>query len=133
MAAARGDSVLFNDLIQSPFVDINAGDNFVGPALCIASYAGHSEIVETLLKKGAKIDVRDNQGATPLMNAVAGQQQEIVSILLKNGANLDLVLLDQNGSETAATALTIAQMKGYSHIEQLIAEEANKRDKRRHD
>jgi hypothetical protein len=67
----------------------------------VASVYGPAASVEALLKAGAKVDVRDVRGFTPLHYAVSAQAQNpaIVSMLLKAGAKRDVTSLE---GETAA-------------------------------
>jgi ankyrin repeat protein len=58
-------------------------------ALGMAVPYGSPELVRTLLDGGARADVRDNRGLTPLMLAVASENQdpEVVRMLLAAGAD----------------------------------------------
>ena len=50
---------------------------------------GNAETVQTLLKKGADIEIKDREnGSTPLLWACQNGHTNIVKILLQNGANL---------------------------------------------
>ena len=53
------------------------------------SYKGNIKRIKELLKAGANINAIDNQGFTPLINAVSGEQTEAVKLLLNNGANVN--------------------------------------------
>lgn len=53
------------------------------------SYKGNIKRIKELLKAGANINAVDNQGFTPLINAVSGEQTEAVKLLLNNGANVN--------------------------------------------
>ena len=57
--------------------------------LQVAIFKGHKEILETLISKGARVDMRDSDGYFPIHKAVKRNQKEIVEILLKNGADVD--------------------------------------------
>lgn len=48
---------------------------------------GDLEAVKTLVAAGANINAKGDQGATPLFNAVMGENSEVVSFLLKAGAD----------------------------------------------
>jgi ankyrin repeat protein len=53
---------------------------------------GHEECVELLVNNGAKIDVFDENGQTPLHWAVKNGHAHIVKLLLKYGASIDVVI-----------------------------------------
>ena len=79
-AACQGDI----DEIKRLFaygVDLNQGDYDKRTEMHLASTEGHIEIVEYLLKKGAKIDVKDRFGSTPLADAKINNHKEIINIL----------------------------------------------------
>lgn len=124
MASARGDTKLVRELLKSKFVDVNALNGQIGPALVSSSYGGHKEIVEILLDNGADINIRDNRGFTPLMNAVIGQKEEIVKLLLEKGANPNLVIDDETVQDKNITALTLAKMKQNKKIIEIIEEKS---------
>jgi ankyrin repeat protein len=43
-------------------------------------------VVKTLLDKGADIDANDNNGRTPLLQALRNGNTEVIKILLDSGA-----------------------------------------------
>jgi len=57
---------------------------------------GNNRAVQLLLDRGAKVDVRDNDGKTPLLDAVYSAQIETVKILLQAGA--DIKARDKRGN-----------------------------------
>ena len=60
-----------------------------GTALRKASTFGHLGVVETLLKNGARVDIRDNEGKTPLMWAVFFRRYFVVQMLIEAGADVN--------------------------------------------
>ncbi|GKT88777.1 NACHT and ankyrin domain protein [Colletotrichum tofieldiae] len=62
----------------------------------IAAYLGHVEIVESLLRYGAVMDVQDSRGETPLHLAVAQGHKNVQTLLIKRGA--DVKILHGRGS-----------------------------------
>ena len=52
--------------------------------LHLAAVAGEEDIVELLLKKGARIDSRDLKDATPLHKAAEYDCTEVAHIMLQN-------------------------------------------------
>ena len=63
-------------------------------ALIWAARKGHGEIVETLLAKGAAMNLQTGAGATALMMAASKGNVDIVSALLTKGANTKLQVSD---------------------------------------
>ena len=93
-------------------------------ALMIASQHGNEEIVELLLKHGAKVNVQSKDiGWTALMFASDSGHTIIATLFLKHGADVD-VLGVGNGQEF--TALMIASKHGDDEIAKLLLKyEAN--------
>lgn len=125
-AATTGDKEVVLELIDSPYVDINSQNNGAGPVLGHAAYEGHIEIIEILLKHGAEINLRDENGFTPLMNAVIGQKANSVKLLLERGANPNLTI---KGEKAEVSALKLAKLKGNKEIITIL-EQAPKIDLR---
>jgi ankyrin repeat protein len=76
----------------------NKGNICVGwTPLMTAIYKGNAEIVEILLKAGAKVDADNCVGWPPLHCAVEHGRTEIMEILLKDGAKVDTI---DNGGKT---------------------------------
>ncbi|XP_062585229.1 uncharacterized protein LOC134246896 [Saccostrea cucullata] len=65
-------------------------------ALQFASKLGHTEIVKTLLEKGADIKVYPGRKYTPLYYAAREGHHDIVEILLSKGVNKELETLSYN-------------------------------------
>lgn len=85
--------------------------------LHIAVWKGQSSSVERLISLGAKIDIQDKSGNTPLHLAIIKQDVEMVKLLIKAGG-IDINLIkNQNGS----TPLKIAENKGYKEIALIIS------------
>ena len=60
-------------------------------ALLSTAKAGVSKKIEDLLSRGAKVNVRDKNGTTPLMHAAARGNLKAVETLSRLGANMDLM------------------------------------------
>jgi ankyrin repeat protein len=56
--------------------------------LCVAAKAGHVEVVELLLRRGALVNERDECGFTPLRYAANHGHPEVLKIILGAGAEL---------------------------------------------
>ena len=79
--------------------DAGAEVNFFGwPPLAYAAYNGHTEIVEYLLKRGAEIDAKTENGSTALFFASRFGHIETVRTLLKHQADPTIV---NDNDETA--------------------------------
>ncbi len=56
-----------------------------------ATKRGDLATVQKLLQAGLKIDVSDDKGNSPLMNAIAGRQLEVADWLIQQGADINYV------------------------------------------
>jgi len=56
-------------------------------ALMLAAYRGNISIIEILIKKGANLNAKDDNGLTPLFFAVASGKLDAVKLLLDKGAD----------------------------------------------
>ncbi|OAL25983.1 hypothetical protein AYO22_04610 [Fonsecaea multimorphosa] len=72
------------------------------------------EAVGLLLRRGADVNAMDDEGTTPLMRAVAGQQMELVEYLLSCGAD------PQHKQNDGETALIWAAATGDSKMVQTL-------------
>jgi ankyrin repeat protein len=72
-----------------------------------AAYRGNAEIVEYLLKKGAKASIEDSHGATPLLFAAGSAQQNtrIYDLLIANGVDIKKEL-NSDGANAILLAVT---------------------------
>jgi ankyrin repeat protein len=97
-------------------LDINAKALDGWTSLMSASWKGHKEIVELLLKNGADINAKNSDGWTALMSASWKGHKEIVELLLENGADI-------NAKNSGGwTALMLASNNGHSEAHQAIVE-----------
>jgi ankyrin repeat protein/beta-lactamase regulating signal transducer with metallopeptidase domain len=58
-------------------------------AMAMALEAGNPVVVRVLLEAGAELNVRDDQGMTPLHRTVTGSDAETLQLLLEHGADVD--------------------------------------------
>jgi glutaminase len=79
-AACQGDIDEIKRLIAHG-IDVNEGDYDKRTAMHLAATEGHFEVVEYLLRKGAKADVTDRFGSTPLADAKINKHKKIVKII----------------------------------------------------
>jgi ankyrin repeat protein len=95
----RFDTV--KDFIMEKGIDVNLNSAKTGgTALMDASINGHKDVVELLLKHGAKVDTATKDGFTALMDASLMGHVTVVQMLLKAGANVNAQSnLGQNASK----------------------------------
>jgi ankyrin repeat protein len=95
-AAAVGALDRMKELIVAhpDLVNVYAPDGF--QPLGLASFFGHTPIVEFLLDKGAEVDSpsKNNMRVRPLHSAVANRRTEIVKLLLDHGAEVNTTQAD---------------------------------------
>jgi len=89
---------------------------WLGEAMLMACTIGYPKVVECLLKSshGAEVDVKDDDGMTPLMHASISGNSEVVDLLLLWGALIDDK--DNNGR----TALMWASEKGMKKASKVL-------------
>ena len=90
-----------------------------------AAAAGHSKVVELLLKHGADPNVREQDGYTPLHAAAQNGDVEIIRTLIYGGADL------LARSEDGRTPLDLALQAGHMEAVKLLQEGITKRFKPR--
>jgi ankyrin repeat protein len=67
--------------------DVNAKNRYGSTPLHRAAYAGHKEIAELLIAKGADVNAGDK--VTPLHYAAQGGEKEMVELLIVDGADVN--------------------------------------------
>ena len=89
------------------------------PLLILAALTGDANLLEGLIEEGADLDVRDEQGNTPLHAASQAGQERMVELLLAAGARTYLF------SDGGTTALIASSLLGYEGIvERLLDQDA---------
>lgn len=89
-------------------------------ALTLAALLGNTEIVDALIKHGAKVDHKASNGFTALILAAQNGHMPVIEILLENGAKIDL----QN--EDGITPLMWAALHDHTDaVKLLLAKGAN--------
>ena len=85
-------------------VDAGADVNLYGwSPLIYAAYNGHAQIVDYLLRRGARIDATTENGSSALFFAARFGHIEVVELLLKNKA--DPMIANENGDTAVDWAL----------------------------
>jgi uncharacterized protein len=100
--------------ITSPDIDVNAADPDGSTPLLWATYAVDHELVQALLKKGAKAKVANRYGSSPLIEAVKLGDSELVRMLLAAGADPD------SPNQDNQTALMLAASVGSLPIAEML-------------
>jgi ankyrin repeat protein len=80
-----------------------------GAAIGNAAAAGHTKIVELLIRAGANVNLRDKLGFTPIASAAYAGYGEIVNLLIVAGADIQA----PPGESQSYSALEYAQMGLY--------------------
>ena len=83
-------------------IELESQDDVGNVALHFAA-EGEPKLCRELIERGAKPDIQNKQGTTPLMAAISFGDVDCVKLLIEAGARIDLV--DRNG----LTALELAQ------------------------
>jgi ankyrin repeat protein len=86
-------------------------------ALKVAAAHGYVDVIELLLKRGANINIVDEDGSTPLMYALLHENNNAVKILVANGADVR-----RAGGIWGHTPLHLAAMNGDPDIVKLLLE-----------
>jgi ankyrin repeat protein len=106
--------------ITSPDIDVDAKEPDGSTALLWATYKVDHELVRALLKAGAKANVTNNYGSSPLTEAVKLGDPDLVRLLLDAGAD------PNSANQDNQTALMLASGIGSLKIaELLVARRAN--------
>jgi hypothetical protein len=101
--ATVGDLPRVRRLIDSWSVSINEQDGRNETALLAACRAGHADVVEFLLSKGADPTLCSNRGISPLHFLAAFDEDKIAKIaflLKENGADLEARSMEGGGMES---------------------------------
>ncbi|MEZ0225528.1 MAG: ankyrin repeat domain-containing protein [Alphaproteobacteria bacterium] len=88
--------------------DINATDEFGRTQLLRAVERGDLNTVQALVRQGAALEKRSNDGMTPLVKAAEAGENVMITTLIAAGADVDAT--DANGR----TALMAAAQKGHA-------------------
>jgi len=84
-ASTEGNLVVVSELLASGYRNLTSKNQDSQTAVHLASYYGHRDILEELLKYGAKVNVSDTEGYTPLHYACQADKPYSVRTLLERG------------------------------------------------
>lgn len=98
--------------------------NFGWSPLHLAAYFGHGQVVDQLLKRGANVDIQNEEGDTPLHKAAYTGREDIVITLITGQADVFIL----NGDGLRAYELTKSE-----GIRRALAAAENSETKRRED
>ena len=93
-AADNGHLEAVRELLKHPAIDVNCVDLDGHSALTWAADKGHTELVKLLLGRDLNVNVRDNEGYTPLICAAQMARIDVVDLLLEDGrtdVNLEVI------------------------------------------
>uniref|UniRef100_A0A8C0H0H5 Ankyrin repeat protein n=1 Tax=Chelonoidis abingdonii TaxID=106734 RepID=A0A8C0H0H5_CHEAB len=117
-AAAKGDlSDLAEVLKENNINAVNASNETL---LHIAAANGRVAIIEYLINKGAKLDVKDKKGRTPMHRAAEKGRDDAVKVLLQAGAYI-YTRFDAK-DEKGQTALGYAISHGFEKTVKVLLE-----------
>jgi ankyrin repeat protein len=117
-AAARGDEARVKELLASGS-DPNASGSDDWTPLTVAALEGQTSIVALLLDAGARIDLAEGGGNSPLYWAAFGGNADSTRLLLARGAS------DLAGCETCEKPSEVAERRGHHDIATLIRDSAH--------
>ncbi|KAL7185230.1 hypothetical protein ACSBR2_027208 [Camellia fascicularis] len=83
--ANEGDLEGITELLDSE-TNVNFKDIDGRTALHVASCQGLPDVVQLLLRRGAKVDVEDRWGSTPLADAIFYKNHDVIKLLEEHGA-----------------------------------------------
>ncbi len=92
LASGNGDTAYLKKTLDQLPRFIHARNKSLKTLLHIASEEGQKAAAELLIARGAQVNAKASDGATPLHWAVLENHPEVVSLLLKNKAQVDAAL-----------------------------------------
>lgn len=87
-AAENGKLFVMTSILKQGDVDINACDKDGYSALYLAASNNHVKCVEWLIQSGANLELRDNEGLTPILSAAEQGYFDAVKMLHDHGADM---------------------------------------------
>ena len=118
--------LLMEDGWDDPKVDAKVPSDG-SSALFVASLYGFEAVVERLIERKAKINIRNRQGATPLSAALSKNYDDIVSILIEAGASLET---DDETEHSKSALHTAVQSKSLTLVKKVMSKYKTKKEKK---
>jgi ankyrin repeat protein len=117
---AQASTATIKYLLDQPGVDPNKSLHDARTYLQWAASRGNDEVMEYLISKGAKIDLEDSHGTTPLTFAASSAQQntKVYDVLIAHGINLKK---EVNGDGANVLLLAIANDKGFKLTDYFVS------------
>lgn len=115
VASEFGHDQTLEFLLDMAEVHPNRPDTLSGnTGLCAAASNGQRRCAEILLRRGAKVSVRNLKEATPLHMAVSGGHWDVTETMLKAGSGLE------EPDNMGRTPLMVAAMEGHMGVLELL-------------
>lgn len=91
LAALSNNTLIMEELLKrnGESLERQTSDELLTP-LSVAAKGCRNEMVEYLLKKGARVDAQDANGETPIMQAIKSECHSSLALLLEYGAAVDI-------------------------------------------
>ncbi len=127
-AVKTGDLKRVHELIEEDPDVVHAKNQYWGTPLHVAIQAGHYDIVELLIEKGADVNAKNVHGNTPLHTAVSARQTTMIELFLrKKAAGLHIGFdIKNNGDEDnpdGYTPIELAEKRNATIITKLLSGE----------
>ncbi|XP_054910512.1 NF-kappa-B inhibitor epsilon [Poeciliopsis prolifica] len=121
LAIIHEDIFFSQELIQLfPKEALDIQNNLYQSPLHLATYLNLTEVVTTLMKKGASLELQDQDGNTPLHVACQHGQQECVIEMTRDLPHSSLALILQTQNWRGLTCLHLAALNKQHHIMNLL-------------
>ncbi len=120
-ASVRGDVARLRGLLlngQSP----NGVDLEGRPAILLAAWNNHVEVVETLVEAKVRVDQRDKIGSTAMIAAAERGFDRVVGLLIEGKGNVNL------DNRQGVTPLIAASQRGHASVVELLVKAGAKLD-----
>ena len=124
----KGDVDIAKILLDSQTNDVNCSDLQGQTVLHLACSAGHLEMVNFLLERGANVDAVDDDGWTPIFYAITEDYLKIVSVLIKY--DCDVNVIDKQGYSPLLCAVVLNNIDVVRELLKLKTTDVNLTDEK---